>query len=189
VVQVASEFGFASWLAAGMINLKIAEILAGDLDAIPMLEYCLTGWRAAGASSSLTQFGLGLALAYQAAGRTQDALASIDQAIHDASKSRELYLEPELHRVRGEVLAELQPDNDAGLVALEKAVATAAASGSRALELRSLLSIGKRRREYGDARAVVSQLDRLLARLDPTGDDLEPLLVQARATVGRESLR
>lgn len=189
VVQVASEFGFASWVAAGMTNLKIAEVLAGDLSAVPMLEHCLNAWRAAGASSSLTQFGLGLALAYQAAGRTQDALASIDQAIQDASASQELYLEPELHRMRGELLTELQPDDDAGFVALERALATAAASRSHALELRSLLSIEQRRRESGGDRATPKQLDRLLAQLDPCGDDPEPLLVQARALAERETSR
>ena len=69
-VAVSGEFGFTSWLAAATTNLKIAEALAGDLAAIPTIEYCLEAWRSAGASSNLTQFGLGLALAYRAAGRS-----------------------------------------------------------------------------------------------------------------------
>ena len=115
VVQVAGEFGFTSWLAAGMLNLKIAEALTGDLDAIPTIEYCLGAWRAAGAASNLTQFGLGLALAYRLAGRTADALTTIDQALQDAADNQDLYVGPELHRVRGEILIELRPDDDAGI--------------------------------------------------------------------------
>ena len=99
-VQVSAEFGFTSWLGAGMTNLKIGEALCGDLDgAVPVVEYCLGAWRAAGAAANLTQFGLGLALAYRAAGRADDALATIEQALMDADAYDERYVEPELHRV------------------------------------------------------------------------------------------
>jgi class 3 adenylate cyclase/tetratricopeptide (TPR) repeat protein len=186
VVQVSSEFGFTSWLAAGMTNLKIAEALSGDLDAIPTIESCVNLWRAAGASSNLTQFGLGLALAYQAAGRPEDALAAIDQALKDASESQELYLEPELHRLRGELLTELRPGDSVGLVALEQALVTAATRGSRALELRTLLSIERRHRDLGEDRTAIQEIDRLLACLDPSDVDPEKLLVQARDLIAAE---
>ena len=190
VVEVAGEFGFTSWLAAGMTNLKIAEGLGGDAEAIATIEYCLGAWRAAGASSNLTQFGLGLALAYRAVGRTTDALTTIDQALQDAADTEELYLAPELHRVRGDLLSELQPGDGAGAAALDQALAAASGSGSRALELRILLSIERSRPDGRDgARGAVVEIDRLLGRLDPTGTDPEPLLADARAIVGREASR
>lgn len=188
-VQVAGEFGFTSWLAAAMTNLKIAEALTGDLDAIPTIEYCLGAWRAAGAASNLTQFGLGLALAYRVAGRTADALTAIDQALQDAADNQDLYVGPELHRVRGELLLELRPDDDAGPAALEQALATAAVSGSQALELSALLAIERCARRSDGARSTLDEIDRLLARLDPTGSDPEPLLAQARAVLARETTR
>jgi tetratricopeptide (TPR) repeat protein len=183
-VQVSDEYGFASWLGAGMANLKIAEVLCGDLDAIPTIEYCVNAWRSAGASSSLTQFGLGLALAYRAAGRVEDALMTIDRALHDAVEIQELYLEPELHRVRGELLTQLQR-NESGLEALEQALATAALSGSRALELRALLSIERRHRDQDDVQSTVDEIGLLLGRLDPRGQDPEPLLIHARELIER----
>ena len=187
---MAGEFGFTSWLAAGMTNLKIAEGLGGDPDAIATIEYCLGAWRGAGASSNLTQFGLGLALAYRAVGRTTDALTTIDQALQDAADTEELYLAPELHRVRGELLTELRPDDDAGRAALDRALAAAADSGSRALELRVLLSIERRRPEgRNGARGAVVEIDRLLRRLDPASSDPEPLLADARAVVQRGAPR
>lgn len=186
-VGVSGEFGFASWLGAAMTNLKIAEALAGDHDAIPTIEYCLNAWRGAGASSSLTQFGLGLALAYRAAGRPHDALTAIKLALQDAADGEELYLEPELHRVRGELLSEISPDDRAGLVALERARARAGSSGSTALELRALVSIERRHRGSAGGRSVAQEVDRLLGRLDPLGQDPEPLLAEARALRDRET--
>ncbi len=186
VVQVSSEFGFTSWLAAGMTNLKIAEALTGDLDAISTIEYCLDAWRGAGATSNLTQFGLGLALAYRASGRTADALTAIERALGDACDSQELYLEPELHRVRGELLTDLRPDDDAGAAALERALAVAAAAGARALELRALVSLERRHRRHGNVASTTEAIERLLTRLDPTSEDPERVLAQARAVLYRE---
>lgn len=189
VVQISSEFGFASWLAAGMTHLKIAEALSGDLDAIPALEYCLTAWRDAGASSNLTQFGLGLALAYRAAGRFGEALTAIDRALTDASETQELYLEPELHRVRGELLTELAPDDERGSVELERALVTAQSAGSRALELSALLSLERCYRDHGSGPIKVHEIEGLLRQLDPTGQDPEALLAKARAVIVREPAR
>jgi class 3 adenylate cyclase/predicted ATPase len=189
VVQVSDQFGFTSWLAAGMTNLKIGEALAGDLDAIPTIEHCLGAWRAAGARSSLTQFGLGLALAKRAAGRTEDAVATIDQALRDASASQELYLEPELHRVRGELLADSQSDDAADVAALRAALDAAAASGSTALLLRALVSSARRHRDLHERAAMVDAAAGILDSLDPTGEDPEPVLVEARSLIAREVAR
>jgi class 3 adenylate cyclase/tetratricopeptide (TPR) repeat protein len=182
-VEISNEFGFTSWLGAGLTNLKIAEALAGDADAIPTIEYCLNAWRGAGAASNLTQFGLGLAMVYRAADRPQDALATIEQALKDALASQELYLEPELLRVKGEVLDDLHPEDEFGFATLEYALATAAIRGSRALELRTLLSIERRHRDRDDERTVRSDIARLATRLDPSGQDSEKLLEEARALI------
>ena len=98
-------------------------------------------------------------------------------------------MEPELHRVRGELLSELTPDDDAGSVALERALATAAGSGSHALELRALLSIERRHRDGCNSPSTVGEIDRLLGRLDQSGCDPEPVLVEARAVAVREASR
>ena len=62
--------------------------------AVPWLSSIRLGLRrAAGAAANLTQFGLGLALAYRAAGRADDALATIEQALMDADAYDERYVE------------------------------------------------------------------------------------------------
>ena len=180
VIQVSTEFGFPTWLGAGMTELKIAESMVGDEDAIPVLEFCLQAWRDAGATTGLTQSGLGLALAYRTVGRSEAALAAIDQALTDARANDERYLEPELLRVRGELLSLLQPGSTEGLAALHSAVTSARSSGSRGLELMALVSLECRHRDRDDVPTAVPDIDRLLAALDPTGTDPEPCLVRAR---------
>jgi len=183
-VGVSTEFGFTSWLGAGMTNLKVGEALAGDpAEAIPVIEYCLGAWRGAGAASSLTQFGLGLALAYQRAGRLDEAIAVIDTALADAEASDERFIEPDLHRVRAEVLAALDPTSAEATQAFDRAVALATAQGAKALLLRALTSVAQRHRTTGQGHDVAQQLSGLLAELDPSGADAEPVLVAARAAL------
>jgi adenylate cyclase len=181
-VQIAAEFGFASWLGAGMTNMKIAEALEGEPEsAIPAIEFCLTAWRGAGASSSATQFGLGLALAYRTAGRPSDALAALEAAVQVAEQSNERFIEAELHRVTGELMTEVEPENPAGPASLERALSIAQEQGSRSLQLRALISIEQRHRSCGDGRSTIADIRALLAELDPSGCDPEPLLAEARA--------
>lgn len=186
-VQIAAEFGFTSWLGAGMTNMKIAEALEGEPDsAIPAIEYCLTAWRGAGAASSATQFGLGLALAYRTAGRPSDALAALDAALAVAEQSNERFIEAELHRVAGELIADTEPDNPAGVAALERALSIASSQRTRALQLRALTAIEHRHRTRGDCRSTLSEIRALVAELDPSGLDLEPVLQDARAVSERD---
>ena len=147
VVQVAGEFGFTSWLAAGMTNLKIAEALAGDLDAIPTIEYCLGAWRAAGAASNLTQFGLGLALAYRLAGRTADALTTIDQALQDAADNRgSLRRGPSCTAFAASSSSSFGPMTTRARRRSSRRSPPPPVSGSQALELSALLAIERRAR-------------------------------------------
>lgn len=180
-VEISSEFGFASWLGAGMAELKIAEALLGDADALPAIAYCLAAWRGAGAGAGLAQFGLGLALAYRAFAREKEALGAADTALADARAHQELYLEPELLRVRGELLMDLPPEHDAGLESLEQAVLAARQASSRALELKALLSVENRYRQSGSGRSAAEEIASLVSSLDPEGDDPEPLLGRARS--------
>ncbi len=185
-VQISADFGFTSWLGAGMTNLKVSEALLADPnEAIPTIEYCLAAWRSSGAAANLTQFGLGLALAVHRAGRTEAALAVIDAAIVDAAASDERFVEPELHRVRGELLAALDPSNALATEAFEWAVQLAAGQRSTALQLRALTSLERHLRTTDAGRSVASQIDALLAALDPAGDDPEPVLVDARSLHAR----
>lgn len=181
-VQVSAEFGFTSWLGAGMTNLKVAEALLGDSDeAIPVIEYCLGAWRGSGAASSLTQFGLGLALAHRKAGRTAAALETIDAALADADAAGERFVQPELHRVRGELLADIDPVDLQALVELQRAVEVAASQGARSLELRALTSIERHHQASGFGTSVAVRLTALADEIDPSGVDPEPVLADARA--------
>ena len=73
-------------------------------------------------------------------GRAQPALEVITSTLATIERSEERWLEPELHRLRGEIL---KAQNDAA--AAEKSIATAIEiarkQGSRSLQLRATLSL------------------------------------------------
>ena len=78
-VQIVAEFGFGELARRRDDQHENRRSARGrGKSAIPAIEYCLTAWRGAGASSSATQFGLGLALAYRTAGRPSDAPAALE---------------------------------------------------------------------------------------------------------------
>ncbi len=188
-VQVSAEYGFPSWLGAGMTELKIAEAMCGDDEALPVIDFCIQAWRDAGASAGLPQYVLGQTLAYRRAGRIDEACAAVDQGLADVGANEERYLEPELHRVRGELLCARDPAAGDGPEALVRALAEATANGSAALRLRALMALESRHRDRGDVDSTLSEVDELHRRLDPPGVDPEPTLVEARGLCDRSVAR
>jgi hypothetical protein len=78
--------------------------------------------------------------ALRLAGRPQDALATLDDAL--ATPTEERSVAPELHRLRGELLIEAGNQED-GEQAREKAIALGRDAGNKVLELRSILSLAR----------------------------------------------
>jgi DNA-binding SARP family transcriptional activator len=78
-----------------------------------------------------------------AAGHIDAALASADKGISDVEASGERWLEAELHRLRGEALAGLDPTDPAATAALQRAVTIATAQGALALQRRAATSLAQ----------------------------------------------
>ncbi len=78
------------------------------------------------------------------AGLTARAMASVDRAIGEAQEKRNHFCEPELFRLRGEVLLAQSPDNNGDAeAAFRTAIAVAAGQPCRALELRAATSLAR----------------------------------------------
>ncbi len=127
-----------------------------------------------------------LAEACALAGRLDEARQALDQALAAAEATGERYWEPELHRLRGELVLRQPPDPDPRArereaeVHLQHAVALARQRGARALELRAALSLGRLLARRGDApRARVAEI---LGRF--TEGFTTPDLVEAKAFIG-----
>jgi class 3 adenylate cyclase/tetratricopeptide (TPR) repeat protein len=182
-MQISGEHGFASWLGAGMINLAVANALTGEPSvSIPVIEFGLSAWREAGAESNRTQFLLGLAMAHRRAGRPDTALATVDEALAQVEATEERFVEADLLRLRGELLAEEGGDHEAALAALDAAVAVARHQQARAVELKALTSRHAVLHRLGLS-SDLTDLRRLLESFDQ-GEVVEPYVVAAREAAG-----
>lgn len=159
-LELAREQGFRTWIGisqtlrgvslvgAGAIPEGLREIRDGiaaheGMEAVTYMPFAL----------SLLATGLG------AAGRWDEALPALDQALETADRTGERFYAAELHRQRGECLA-AAGQRSQGVDALRHALLVARAQGARLFELRSAVSLC---RLVGDA-----------ARMDALRDDLAP---------------
>jgi predicted ATPase len=116
-------------------------------------------------------------------GRPERALGVIANTLAAIERSDERWLEPEIHRLRGEVLR-LQNDPAEAERSIATAIEKAKQHGSRSLELRATLSLhalaaGEKKRQ---ARENVARLLSVITEGKGTPD-----LVDARAVVGERS--
>jgi predicted ATPase len=83
-----------------------------------------------------------LAEAYGKIGQVEAGLASITEALAAAHKSGELYYEPELHRLKGQFLLLLSPENyEEAESAFRQAITVARRQQARWWELRAAASL------------------------------------------------
>ena len=85
-----------------------------------------------------------LADAHARAAEIEDGLSVLDEALIAADANDERYYEPEIHRLRGELLlAQASPEQREAEAALRRASEVAQAQGAKALELRATVSLGR----------------------------------------------
>ena len=87
-----------------------------------------------------------LAEAEQLAGRPEEALRLLDDALAQANRSGERYFEAEFHRLKGESLLAVSPPQAAQAeAAFTTAIAVARRQGAKLLEDRAAASLGRLR--------------------------------------------
>ena len=75
-------------------------------------------------------------------GRLAEALATIETGLADADATETRFVEPELHRLKGEILLAMTPaDRAAPEDCFRRSLAVAGRQGSRAAELRAAMSL------------------------------------------------
>ncbi len=175
-LAVAVEHRFAFWQAGATVLLGWAEAASGT-GGTALLEQGIESWRATGSGTYLAYFLALLADARARCGNVDAALAALDEADRVAVVTSERLYEPEVHRLRGELLAARAPE--AAETSLLAAVSTAVAQQARSLELRAAVSLGRFLRDRGrsdESRAV------LAAATDPAGGlRATPEMVEALA--------
>jgi predicted ATPase len=146
---VAETFGMSLWLAYARVFQGWALAMQDRAaEGLRSMRQGLDALEATGTMLHRAQ-GLGmLAQALHAAGALADALHAIDEALALAQRQHELWIEPELYRIKGAVLQE--QDATAAAHCFERAIAVARERQTRSWELRATTSLTQLWAEQGE---------------------------------------
>ena len=142
-IAIARTHDYRQWLALGVMFRAWALVVLGQHEeGIALLERGLESFRRTGAELNLPHFLSLLADAHLRTGNPAAGIDVIDQAIAVAEKNDDRCWEPELHRLRGELLLQLD-QRDAAETAFRSALSVAAAQKSRSFEVQAALSLAR----------------------------------------------
>jgi predicted ATPase len=150
-VALASEHGFAQWAASSRILQGWAEAQRGEATTgIARIRDGLTAYEATGTRLRVPLYSVLLADALALAGKIEEGLATLDDALATAAVSGLRGWDAEIHRLRGELTARLPyPDPAKVEDSFRTALAIAREQGTRGYELRAATSLARLWREQG----------------------------------------
>jgi DNA-binding SARP family transcriptional activator/predicted ATPase len=184
-IALGREHGMPHWTMFGTIMRGWAQAMEGQFDeGIAQIEEGLATQQGVGAGIARPCFLFALAEAHGAAGHADTALRVLDEAVALIERTGERYQEPEVHRLRGELLSLLAaPDVRQAEEAFHHALAAARRQEARSWELRAATSLSRlwqRRGKPAEARELLAPVCAGF-----TGSLHEPDLLAARALLDR----
>ena len=155
---IAIEHGFSFWQAGGNILSGWARAALGEPDGHEQLRRGLFEWQATDSVTYQTYYLGLLAEVLGNHGQVNESLRSLDEALSLVQQTRESLVEPELHRLRGEVyLRADQPSRKERETRAEsefrRAMQLAQSQEATSLELRAATSLARLLRERDPAAA------------------------------------
>jgi predicted ATPase len=186
-LAVSVEHRFAFWQAGATVLLGWAAAASAPpfenarggsraADGVSVLEQGIEAWRATGSVTYRTYSLSLLADARWRCGRPGESLEALNEAERVMAETGERLWEPEIHRIRGELLRGLSPDS--AEAAFRAAVAAAEGQGAPTLRLRAAVGLGRLLRDRGRRDEAVAVV---LAAFTPAGGLGEtPEMVEAK---------
>jgi len=150
---------YRAW-AAILVSYALA-LEQPDEERIGRLRESISEFKASGARLRLPYYLSLLAHVCGKAGRAEEGLASIDEALAEARTHNERWWDGELHRLRGELLLMQGADASDGEAAILRAIEIARSQQARSLELRATMSLARlwsTQKRFDDARRQLSDL-------------------------------
>ena len=132
-----------------------------DEERIGHLRGSITAFKASSARLRLPYYLSLLAQVYGKAGRAEEGLACINEALAEARAHNERWWDAEIHRLRGEFLLMQGADASEVEAALLRAISIARSQQARSLELRATISLARlwnTRKRFDDARRQLSEV-------------------------------
>jgi predicted ATPase len=150
-------YGIWSLLPRGWALAQLGQVSDGIADIRKALE----GRLATGTRAVLPRFLASLGEAYGMAGRIDDGLEAMEQAIQTVQDNDERLYEAEVYRLKGELLVTQSSDLAAAEACFRQAIDVARRQRAKSWELRAAVSLGRLLQQKGDpagARAIVAPL-------------------------------
>jgi DNA-binding SARP family transcriptional activator/predicted ATPase len=150
---------YRAW-AAILVSYALALEQPNE-ECIGLLRGSITEFKASSARLRLPYYLSLLAQVCGKAGRVEEGLASIGEALAEARAHNERWWDAELHRLRGELLLMYGADASDGEAALLRAIEIARSQQARSLELRATMSLARlwiAENRSDDARRQLSDL-------------------------------
>ena len=158
-IALSREQGFPYWLAIGTIRRGWALAAQGhEAEGVQQIQQGIAAWRATGADVNRPWFLALLAEACGKAGKAEEGLAAVAEALTVVHTRANRVCEAELYRLKGELQLMLATDNAAEAeTCFRQALAVARQQQARSLELRAALSLARLWQQQGK-RAEARQL-------------------------------
>jgi predicted ATPase len=155
VNQLSDDERFDFWPPLVAVFGGWAKIALGDTEAgANLMVESFRRYRELGAGILRTHGYALLAEGLLEAGRVEEALVNVHEALENAHATGEVHFEPELHRVRGLALLKRASGGRASLdearVALERALELSREQQAHWLALRAAISLAKFHRDHGE---------------------------------------
>ncbi len=141
LIALSKEVGFHSWLVTGTFHLGEALAMTGRLEeGIAKMQNAMAEWQSLGVRCYSTGMVNPLARAEGELGQVKEAVATVSEALALMEETDERCYEPELHRLRGELLLQ-QGDEGEAEVGFDKAIEVARRQQAKSWELRATVSL------------------------------------------------
>jgi class 3 adenylate cyclase/predicted ATPase len=155
-ISLATDQGFPQWKGVGALQRGWSLTHQGQVrDGVEQLTQGLRAYRATGAELARPYYLALLAEAHSIIGQSEAGLAVLTEALTLVDKTEERWYEPELHRLKGELLLQQNSDNQAEAEnCFQQAISIAHSQQAKSLELRATTSLarlwqqGKRQEAY-----------------------------------------
>jgi predicted ATPase len=159
-ILLATDQGFPFFMAYGAILRGWALVQQGQAqEGIEQLRQGLTAWQATGAETARSYFLALLADVHGTMRQPETGLAVVAEALTHADKTGERWYEPELHRLKGELLLQQALDHQAEAEScFHHALDIARNQQAKSLELRAATSLARlwqQQRKRDEARQVL----------------------------------
>jgi predicted ATPase len=150
-ISLATAQGFPHWRARGVVLRGWALVQQGQVkEGIEQINQGLRAIRPTGAEINWSYFLALLAEAYETIGEPEAGLTALAEALTLVDTTGERWYEPELYRLKGELLLQQNSDNQADAEnCFQQAIAIAQHQQAKSLELRAAMSLSRLWQQQG----------------------------------------